>query len=52
MSTPVPLPVRKAVPASPIAAAPTAHDGVRPHSRGLEIDLPAHSYVTASLGLR
>ncbi|GEA82955.1 alpha-N-arabinofuranosidase [Cellulomonas sp. A375-1] len=34
------------------AVAPTAHHGVRPHARGLEVDLPAHSYVTVSLGLR
>ena len=34
------------------AVAPTAHDGVRPHARGLEVDLPAHSYVTVGLGLR
>ena len=33
------------------AVAPTVHHGVRAHARGLEIDLPAHSYVTVSLGL-
>ncbi|HMO12085.1 MAG TPA: alpha-L-arabinofuranosidase C-terminal domain-containing protein, partial [Actinotalea sp.] len=34
------------------AVPPAAHDGVRPHSRGLEVDLPAHSYVTVGLRLR
>jgi len=34
------------------AVAPRPHAGVRPHARGLEVDVPAHSYVTVSLGLR
>jgi alpha-N-arabinofuranosidase len=34
------------------AVAPAAHGAVRPHPRGLELDLPAHSYVTVSLNLR
>jgi alpha-L-arabinofuranosidase len=34
------------------AVAPTGHAGVRLHPRGLEVDLPAHSYVTVSLDLR
>jgi alpha-N-arabinofuranosidase len=38
-------------PEAPDAVSPVAHDGVRPHPRGLEVDLPAHSYVTVSLGL-
>ena len=33
------------------AVAPTSHAGVRPHPRGLEVDLPAHSYVTVALDL-
>ncbi|MFI2485999.1 alpha-N-arabinofuranosidase [Promicromonospora kroppenstedtii] len=37
--------------AQPDAVASARHDGVRPHPRGLEVDLPAHSYVTVSLGL-
>jgi len=32
--------------------APVDHPGVRPHARGLEVDLPAHSYVTVALALR
>ncbi|TDD72725.1 alpha-N-arabinofuranosidase [Jiangella aurantiaca] len=38
-------------PAAPNAVAPADHHGIRPHSRGLEVDLPAHSYVTVSLEL-
>lgn len=38
-------------PEVPDAVAPVAHDGVRRHPRGLEVDLPAHSYVTVSLDL-
>ncbi|WP_108718283.1 alpha-N-arabinofuranosidase [Miniimonas sp. S16] len=38
-------------PGAPDAVAPVAHDGVRPHALGLEVDLPAHSYVTVSLEL-
>lgn len=38
-------------PQAPRAVAPTAHGGVRPHPRGLAVDLPAHSYVTVSLAL-
>ncbi|GAA1874515.1 alpha-N-arabinofuranosidase [Myceligenerans crystallogenes] len=38
-------------PDAPAAVAPRAHDGVRAHERGLEVDLPAHSYVTVSLDL-
>ena len=34
------------------AVAPAAHAGVRAHARGLEVELPAHSYVTVSLDLR
>jgi alpha-N-arabinofuranosidase len=34
------------------AVAPTDHAGVSPHPRGLEVDLPAHSYVTVALELR
>jgi alpha-N-arabinofuranosidase len=26
-------------------------EGVRPHARGLEVELPPHSYVTVSLTL-
>ena len=38
-------------PQNPDAVAPAAHDGIRRHERGLEVDLPAHSYVTVSLEL-
>ena len=38
-------------PEVPDAVAPVAHTGVRRHARGLEVDLPAHSYVTVSLEL-
>lgn len=34
------------------AVAPTDHAGVHPHPRGLEVELPAHSYVTVALELR
>jgi alpha-L-arabinofuranosidase len=36
---------------APDAVAPTTHAGVRPHARGLEVDLPPHSYVTVQLDL-
>jgi len=35
----------------PQAVAPVVHDGIRQHEAGLEVDLPAHSYVTVSLDL-
>ncbi|MFB7250017.1 alpha-N-arabinofuranosidase [Microbacterium sp. NPDC056234] len=38
-------------PQNPDAVAPASHDGIRRHQRGLEVDLPAHSYVTVSLEL-
>jgi len=38
-------------PDAPDAVAPVDHAGVRPHSDGLEVDLPAHSYVTVALTL-
>lgn len=38
-------------PESPDAVAPVAHEGVRRVAGGLEVDLPAHSYVTVSLAL-
>ena len=38
-------------PQDPDRVAPVAHDGVRPHPRGLEVDLPAHSYVTVSVAI-
>lgn len=38
-------------PAVPDAVAPVPHTGVREHALGLEVDLPAHSYVTVSLTL-
>ncbi|BDZ41409.1 alpha-N-arabinofuranosidase [Paraoerskovia sediminicola] len=38
-------------PDRPDAVAPRPWDGVRPHPRGLEVDLPAHAYVTVSLDL-
>ena len=38
-------------PEAPDAVAPVAHDGVRPHPRGLEVDLPARSYTTVQLEL-
>jgi alpha-N-arabinofuranosidase len=34
------------------AVAPAEHAGVRVHARGLEVDLPAHAYVTVSVDLR
>jgi alpha-L-arabinofuranosidase len=36
-------------PARPDAVAPRALEQVRPHACGLEVDLPAHSYVTVHL---
>jgi alpha-N-arabinofuranosidase len=33
------------------AVAPQPLTGIRPHARGLEVDLPAHSYATVSLQL-
>jgi alpha-N-arabinofuranosidase len=38
-------------PEQPDAVSPVAHTGVRLHERGLEVDLPAHSYVTVELQL-
>lgn len=38
-------------PERPDAVAPVAHTGVREHERGLEVELPPHSYVTVSLQL-
>jgi alpha-N-arabinofuranosidase len=38
-------------PEHPEAVAPRKLDGIRTHSRGLELDLPAHSYVTVALEL-
>ena len=37
--------------AAPDAVAPCVHDGVRSHERGLEVDVPPHSYVTVQLEL-
>ena len=42
---------RTTPPSTPDAVAPAPHAGVRPHPRGLEVDLPAHSYVTVALEL-
>ncbi|GAA0921201.1 alpha-L-arabinofuranosidase C-terminal domain-containing protein [Virgisporangium ochraceum] len=36
---------------APDAVAPTEHPAVRAHPRGLEVDLPPHSYVTVHLDL-
>ena len=38
-------------PEAPDAVAPAAFDGVRAHPKGLEVTLPAHSYVTVALDL-
>ncbi|WP_278236017.1 alpha-L-arabinofuranosidase C-terminal domain-containing protein [Isoptericola sp. AK164] len=38
-------------PDAPDAVAPVALESVRPHERGLEVTLPAHSYATVSLTL-
>nr|WP_269330332.1 alpha-L-arabinofuranosidase C-terminal domain-containing protein [Kineosporia babensis] len=38
-------------PEHPDTVRPQAYDGVRPHARGLVVDLPAHSYLTVSLQL-
>ncbi|MCA5892947.1 alpha-N-arabinofuranosidase [Isoptericola sp. NEAU-Y5] len=38
-------------PQDPAAVAPTPFEGVREHPRGLVVELPAHSYVTAELRL-
>ncbi|MGY5765131.1 alpha-N-arabinofuranosidase [Brachybacterium sp. DNPG3] len=38
-------------PEQPEAVAPRELTGVRAHARGLEVDLPAHSYATISLDL-
>lgn len=38
-------------PDTPDAVAPVTFDGVRPHARGLEVELPPHAYVTVSLTL-
>jgi len=36
---------------NPDAVSPAPHDGIRPHDRGLLVDLPAHAYVTVHLQL-
>ena len=38
-------------PDQPDAVAPAPHAGVRAHPKGLEVDVPAHSYVTVALEL-
>ena len=38
-------------PENPAAVAPTELTAVRPHERGLEVELPAHSYATIALDL-
>jgi alpha-N-arabinofuranosidase len=38
-------------PEEPDAVSPVAHAGIREHAHGLEVDLPAHSYVTVELQL-
>lgn len=38
-------------PDSPDQVRPQAFEGVRPHPRGLQLELPAHSYVTVELAL-
>ena len=38
-------------PAAPDVVAPADHEAVRPHARGLEVDLPPHAYVTVELTL-
>ncbi|GIG20233.1 alpha-N-arabinofuranosidase [Cellulomonas chitinilytica] len=38
-------------PQRPEHVAPAKFDGVRPHARGLEVELPPHSYVTVELAL-
>ncbi len=38
-------------PAAPDTVAPAAHAGIRHHVRGVEVDLPAHSYVTVTVEL-
>lgn len=38
-------------PEDPDAVSPVTHTGIREHACGLEIDLPAHSYVTVQLHL-
>jgi len=38
-------------PERPEAVTPVTFDGVRTHPRGLEVELPPHSYVTVSLTL-
>jgi alpha-N-arabinofuranosidase len=38
-------------PENPAAVAPTELTAVRPHERGLEVELPAHSYATIALEL-
>jgi alpha-N-arabinofuranosidase len=38
-------------PEQPDAVSPVAHAGIRLHAHGLEVDLPAHSYVTVKLQL-
>jgi len=38
-------------PEASAVVAPTGHEGVRAHERGLIVDVPAHSYVTVRLQL-
>jgi alpha-N-arabinofuranosidase len=38
-------------PDTPDAVVPVAHDRVRPHRLGLEVDLPPHSYTTVRVAL-
>lgn len=46
-----PSPQAHNTPSDPDAVAPVTYDGMRAHPQGLEIDLPAHSYVTVELDL-
>lgn len=46
-----PTPAAHNTPQAPCAVAPAAFDGVREHPRGLLVELPPHSYVTADLQL-
>jgi alpha-N-arabinofuranosidase len=46
-----PTPASHNTPRTPSAVAPAAFDGVREHPRGLLVELPPHSYLTAELQL-
>ena len=46
-----PTPAAHNTPRNPSAVAPVAFDAVREHPRGLLVELPPHSYVTAELQL-